>query len=89
MIVIEGRFDLKLISAVALAQYMTYRDMTVRSLAAKADCNRSTVGHLRSGKRKTCSPEVAMRIERALDAPPGSLFVAEVSRVAREVARAS
>lgn len=86
MVIIEGRFDVRLISSTALAQYMTFRGHSVRSLAIAAKCNRSTVGHLRSGKRKTCSPKAARRIEEALQAPPGSLFVAEVSRVSREVA---
>lgn len=87
MIRIEGRFEVKLISAEALAQYMTFRGFTVRSLADRVDASRATIGHLRSGARRTCSPETAKRIERALDAPKGSLFVPSVSSVAREVAR--
>ena len=86
MIVIEGRFGVKLISADALAQYMKHRDHTVRTLAARVGVSPATIGHLRSGKRKTCRPQTAKAIEKALDAPSGSLFVGEVSHVAREVA---
>lgn len=86
MIRIEGRFGVKLISAAALAQYMRYRGFTVRTLAERVGCSHSVVGHLRSGKRKTCHHETATAIEDALDAPRGSLFIANVSHVAREVA---
>lgn len=91
MIVTEARFVVRLISADALAQYMKHRDHTVRSLALAVggDHLRSTIGHLRSGRRRTCQPELARRIERALDAPRGSLFVPSVSRVAREVGPAA
>lgn len=84
MIRIEGRFEVKVISADALAAYMKHRGFTVRSLAEVTGGNRSTIGHLRSGKRSTCDPALALRIERALDAPRGSLFIPSVSRVARE-----
>lgn len=91
MIVIEGRFGVKLISADALAQYMRHRDFTVRTLAdevtriRKCRVSPATIGHLRSGKRNTCHPDTAKAIEKALGAPRGSLFVADVSHVAREV----
>lgn len=75
---------MRLISPDALAQYMAFRGLTVRSLADKARCSHSTIGHLRSGARKNCRPEIAAAIEKALDAPRGSLFVATVLRVARK-----
>lgn len=87
MIVIERRFDVRLISAEALAQYMKYREMSVRDLAARVGCSRATIGHLRSGKRDFVRPAWAKAIEKALDAPRGSLFVAEVSTVTRETGR--
>lgn len=86
---IEGRFWVKLISAVALAQYMAHRDLTVRQLATKVGCSPALIGHLRSGHRDTCRPETAKKIERSLDAPPGSLFVAKVSRVSRNAGTAA
>lgn len=85
MRVVEGRFWVKLISAQALAQYMEHRGFTVRSLAERVGCSRSLIGHLRSGKRNTCDPKYARAIEKCLDAPAGSLFVPQVSRVSRDV----
>lgn len=85
MIRIDGRFEVKLISSTALAQFMEHRGFTVRSLADRVGCSHSVVGHLRSGKRRTCSPDTAKRIELELNAPPGSLFLGNVSHVAREV----
>ena len=77
----SGRLYVRLISAEALHQYMVFRNETNRSLASKTDdgVGREIIGHLRSGKRKTCSPHTARSIEKALNAPPGSLFVPEVA----------
>lgn len=83
---------MQLISNVALAQYMDHRDVTVRGLAKKVSlltgerCSFQVIGHLRSGERNTCRPQTAKAIEKALEAPPGSLFVPRVSRVVRDVA---
>jgi len=84
VVVQEVRFDVRLISSAALAQYMQHRGFTVRSLADRLGVKHARIGHLRSGHRKTCDPALARKIEKALDAPPGSLFVAEVSTVYRE-----
>lgn len=91
MIRVEGRFDVRLISAEALAGYMKFRGVSVRHLAELIGNRsaRSTIGHLLSGARSTCKPETAAAIEKALNAPPGSLFVAKVSRVSRETGRAA
>lgn len=78
---------MQLISRKVLVDYMRHRRMTVRALAKEARVSTATVGHLRSGKRDTCSPETAHRIEEALNAPPGSLFAAKLSRVSRETLR--
>lgn len=89
MIVQGGRFEVRVISSQAFAQYMKHRGFTVRSLAQALgdDRYRSTIGHLRSGKRPTCDPALAKRIEKVLDAPLGSLFIPSVSHVSREVGR--
>ena len=87
MIVTERRFDVRLISADALARYMSYRDMSVRALALKVGCSPATIGHLRSGHRDYVRTEWAKAIEDSLEAPRGSLFVPEVSNVTREVRR--
>lgn len=91
---------MKLISAQALAQYMEHRGFKVRSLAAVVDAEllrstgrsastRSIIGHLRSGHRSTCQPATAKAIEKCLGAPPGSLFVPQVSGVSRNMGRRS
>lgn len=84
MRITERRFDVRLISAQALAQYMSYREVSVRDLAGRVGCSRATIGHLRSGARTYVRPEWAKAIERSLDAPRGSLFAPEVSTVVRE-----
>jgi transcriptional regulator with XRE-family HTH domain len=84
---IDGRFWVKLISSQALAQYMKYRDVTVRELAAKVGCAPAVIGHLRSGRRNACKPETAKLIEKYLDAPKGSLFVPQVSPVFRNTSQ--
>jgi len=81
------RLWVKLISRRVLVDYMSHRQMTVRELAKIAKVSPSTVGHLRSGKRGTCQPATARRIEEALNAPSGSLFVAQVSRLSQETMR--
>lgn len=75
---------MELVSPRVLASFMAYRGETVRSLAAKSTVglgrrgkplSPAVVGHLRSGKRRTCSPATAGAIERALQVPPGVLFI--------------
>ena len=76
----------------ALRQHMTYRGLTVRGLAAKTTKPRlspSTIGHLASGERTTCSPETARSIERALDVPPGTIFEPTMCNVQPHDARRS
>lgn len=87
MLVTERRFDVRLISSAALANYMDYREVSVRSLAEKVGCSRATIGHLRSGERTYVRAEWAKGIEKSLDAPRGSLFVPELSTVTRETNR--
>lgn len=78
---LERRLWVRLISKQVLRDYMKFRGETNRSLADKCGphVKRAIVGHLRSGVRSTCSPDTATAIERALNAPPGSLFVPEMA----------
>ena len=72
-----------------LASYMEYRGMSVRDLAASAripsgggrtkPLSHSVIGHLRTGHRRTCTPQTAGTIERALQVPPGILFRVKVA----------
>jgi DNA-binding Xre family transcriptional regulator len=84
---IEWRFDVLLIDSATLARYMKFRDESVRSLAKKVGCSPATIGHLRSGQRRIVRDEWAKQIEVELNAPPGSLFSARLSRVSRDTAR--
>lgn len=86
MTTIERRFDVRLISTIAFRDYMGHRGYSVRSLALRVGCSRALVGHLRSGKRTSCSPAWARAIEKALDAPAGSLFMPRLSDVTRDAA---
>lgn len=69
---------MQLIDRQTLKRYMDHRGESTRSLARKVGCSHSVIGHLLSGERATCQPKNARGIERALDAPPGSLFDAKV-----------
>lgn len=86
-----GRLWVRLISKRAFRDYMRYRRISNEALADAAGCSESTVAFLRSeGKaaRWTCKPETARAIEAALNAPPGSLFAAQVI-VASPISKAS
>ena len=77
---------MRLKSPEMLRQYMEFKRMKVRDLAKAAGIARATVGHLHSGSRVTAKPATARAIEEALGCPPGLLFEARASSVAREVA---
>lgn len=73
----------QLISHAALATWMEFRGETCASLALKTHMTRSGIGHLRSGHRSYCDPANARKIEKALNVPPGSLFIPQVIVVSR------
>src|SRR6185503_6701554 len=58
----------------ALGDYIDLLGISERQLARNAGLSHSTVNHLVTGRRTTCSLRTAMAIERALDCPPGLLF---------------
>lgn len=80
---------MKLISRDAFRQYIEFRGETNASLAEKAKVSKAIVGHLRGGQRSSCNAKTAGRLERALNAPPGSLFVAEVTNGSQGSSRAA
>lgn len=87
---ISGKdFWVRLISSDALDNYMTFRDVSNRELAIKcgSEKHRSTISLLRCGSRNSCGPEIACKIEKALGAPPNSLFLAEVPIATQGVRR--
>lgn len=72
-----------------LVQCMDARDLTVRTLAERVGVSRSAIGHLRSGKRTSCSIPTAKKIGAALGVPYEVLFVERLSNVTREIGRAA
>lgn len=78
----EAIIDVRLVSKDALAVAMQFRGITVRELAERSKVNRSTIGHLRSGKRTSCTPVVAARLAKALDTPTELIFKRKLLRAA-------
>ena len=88
-----GELWMELTGSAILVGWMEYREETVRSLAAKCPIRdpktgqmkllaTAVIGHLRCGRRRTCTIATAKAIEKALKAPPGLLFVPKVARAA-------
>ncbi len=63
-----------------LDAHMTVQRLSNSKLGLLAGCDASMVSRLRTGSRPTCSPELAARIERALNVRPGSLFDLRMDR---------
>lgn len=77
---------MRLVSADALRQYMSYRNFSTRKLAERVGCSHATIGFLMKGDRKNTNPALARKIAKALDCPVESLFEASISPVSREIA---
>ena len=69
-------------------QAMDFNDLNVRELSELCGSlrHRSTIGHLHSGTRTTCSYVLAKRIEKVLRVAPGSLFRPALSTVTYDIA---
>ena len=80
------RFEVRVADRRILEHYIQFRGFSYAQLAGKVGCSKATIGHLVSGHVKTTRKEWALAIERCLDAPPGSLFVVQVSRVSENAA---
>lgn len=72
---------MKLTSAEMLAARMKQRGISYQMLAGAAGVSKSFISHLTSGRKSTCTPAVASRIEVTLDVPKGFLFVERTSTV--------
>ena len=70
---------MRLTSAEMLRATMARRSFSMARLARYAGCSKSMVGHLASGHKATCTPELAVRIAEALDVPTELLFVPSAS----------
>lgn len=80
------RFEVRVVDRRVLEHYIEWRGLSYAQLAEKVGCSKATIGHLVSGHVKSTKKQWAIAIERALDAPPGSLFVAKVSHVSENAA---
>lgn len=74
---------MKLRSRDILIAYMDDKEFSVTRLAQYAGCSRAMIGHLRSGYKTSCTPDLAERIARALDVPLIGLFVERASTTGR------
>lgn len=75
------RFEVRVVDRRILEHYIKFRGLSYAQLAKKVGCSKATIGHLVSGHVQSTKGDWAKSIERALDAPAGSLFAPEVSRV--------
>lgn len=65
---------MRLRSADILKAFMDDKQFSMARLARYADCSKSFIGHLTSGHKTSCTPELAERIAEALDVPVVALF---------------
>jgi len=66
---------MRLRSRAVLVACLELARLSERELARRAGLSHSTVNHLCSGRRASCSRASAAAIERALDVEQGKLFV--------------
>jgi plasmid maintenance system antidote protein VapI len=65
---------MRLRSRELLRECIAVQGISERSVAARAGLAHSTVNHLVSGRRDTCSAQTARALEGALGCSPGLLF---------------
>lgn len=75
---------MKLRSKDILIAFMEDKGFSTQRLATYASCSKSMVGHLRTGHKTSCTPQLAQRIAEALDVPLVALFDARTSAVSGE-----
>ncbi|HEV2887947.1 MAG TPA: helix-turn-helix transcriptional regulator [Jatrophihabitans sp.] len=66
---------MRLRSREVLIECLELAHLSERELARRAGLSHSTVNHLCTGRRDTCSRDSACAIERALNLDEGKLFV--------------
>jgi transcriptional regulator with XRE-family HTH domain len=57
-----------------LREYIELMGLSGRQLAQRAGLSHSTVNHLLTGRRTSCTERTARAIEQVLACPPGLLF---------------
>jgi len=70
---------MKLQSSDTLRALMSQRGFSYERLARYAGCSKSFISHLTTGRKRTCTPQLAARIAEALDIPLEILFVESAS----------
>lgn len=70
---------MRLRSPATLRALMGQYKFSLGRLARYADCSKGFISHLLSGRRSSCTPELASRIAEALNVPLEVLFDANVS----------
>jgi plasmid maintenance system antidote protein VapI len=66
--------DVRIRSAEVLREYLGLLGLSERALARSAGISHSTLNHLLTGRRVTCSVRTATAIERALGCASGVFF---------------
>ncbi|OBS01847.1 hypothetical protein A9W98_17840 [Mycobacterium gordonae] len=70
---------MRLRSPATLRALMEQYGFSLGRLARYADCSKGFISHLLSGRRSSCTPELAARIAEALNVPLEVIFDANVS----------
>ncbi len=68
---------MRLRNRLVLCAFVDNAGMSERQVARRADLSHSTVNHLITGRRATCTLGTALAIAQALQCPVGALFIAE------------
>ncbi len=76
---------MKLRSKEILTAFMESKDFSVTRLSQYAGCSRAMIGHLRSGHKSSCTPELADRISEALGVPRVALFEEKAPTVSSRI----
>ena len=80
---------MRLRSAETLRALMRQQGLSLSGLARAARCSKSFISHLLSGRRSSCSDDLAGRIAGALEVPVHVVFVPSQSATGRQVDRRS
>ena len=70
---------MQLSSPEMLAATIRRRGLSLADVARLCGCSKSMVGHLTTGHKTACTPELAARLAAALDAPLDLLFLVPAS----------
>lgn len=78
---------MKLTNPELMKGYMERNDFSQARLGRYAGCSRQFIWQLLNGEAKTCTPEIANRIQEALGVLPGTLFTPSMSPQTRPIVK--